>query len=114
MKIINQSRGTVLADDVVIADTPVRRITGLLNKTSLPQGQALVIKSCNSIHTFFMRFAIDVIFADKKGKIVGLKKNIGPFKISPIYWKANFVVELPAGTLDQTNTALGDNLALAP
>ena len=112
MKIINKDRGTTLAEGVVIAKTPLKRMIGLLNCRQFEQGQALIIKPCNSIHTFFMHFAIDVIFVDSSNRVIKFIRNMRPFKISGIYFNALFTIELPAGTLEKTSTQTGDYLAI--
>ncbi|MFA5059291.1 MAG: DUF192 domain-containing protein [Candidatus Omnitrophota bacterium] len=110
MKIINTTRQTVIADQVAIADTPLSRMIGLLNRKQILPSEALVIESCNSIHMFFMRFSIDVIFVGKDNSVVGLVKNIKPFSLSPIFWKAQRAIELPAGTIQASGTCLGDSI----
>jgi len=111
MKIINLSNNAVLAGDAVVADTPLARITGLLNRKDFLSGQGLVIKPCNSVHTFFMRFSIDIAFINKENKIVKAVRCLPPFRFSNIYFSAYLVVELPAGTLEKTNTREGDILS---
>ena len=111
MKIINKSKGVVLAD-AIIADTPFKRMKGLLGRKALNEGEALVIKPCNSIHTFFMRFPIDVLFVDKNNKVIKAISSIKPFRITGIYFGAAFVVELSAGTIKRTRTVESDLLSL--
>jgi len=113
MKIINKNRNITLAENAVIAGTPLKRMIGLLGYRQFEQGQALIIKPCNSIHTFFMRFAIDVIFVDSNNKITKIIHNMRPFRISAIYLNALFTIELPAGTLEETSTQAGDYVILA-
>ena len=108
MKIFNVSKDITIAANAILADSFFSRMKGLLGKTSLDVDEALVITKCNSIHMFFMRFAIDVIFLDKKNQVVGLVKNIRPFQMSRIFWKATTAVELPAGSILKTQTAIGD------
>jgi hypothetical protein len=112
MKIINKTKNTVLAEDVIIADTLFKRMIGLLGKKGLKQGQALILRPCNSIHTFFMQFPIDVIFVDSDNKIVKAISNMHPFRISGIYFKARSAIELPAQTIEKTSTQKGDYLVL--
>ena len=108
MKVINKTRQTVLAENAVIAKTPLKRMIGLLNRSSLEPGEALIIKPCNSIHTFFMRFPIDVIFVDANNRITKTIHSMRPFRISGIYLNALFSIELPTGTLEKTSTHAGD------
>lgn len=112
MRLINQTQNTVLAEDVFIADTPFKRIKGLLGRKIFPPGEVIILDPCNSIHTFFMRFPIDVLFVDKNYKVLKILHNLNPNRISHIYWLANKVIELPAGKLDLTNTQLQDQLQL--
>ncbi|VAW19923.1 hypothetical protein MNBD_BACTEROID05-1229, partial [hydrothermal vent metagenome] len=88
------------------------RMVGLLNRQSLGEGEALIITQCNSIHMFFMRFAIDCIFVDVNDCVVGLVKNIKPWRLSAIYFKAKFVIETPVGVIEKTKSALGDTLCI--
>ncbi len=109
MKITNLTRGTLIAGRVQIADTFLSRLMGLLNR-SLAEGEGLIIPRCQSIHMLFMRFPIDVIFADKENKVVGLLRGLKPFRFSPIFWKASFAIELPVQTIEKSKTELGDVL----
>ena len=108
VKIINKSQNKSLAQKACIADTAVSRLIGLLNRSGLNSDEALIITQCRSIHMFFMRFAIDVIFVNKHDIVVGLVKNIRPFRMSPYFFRASYAIELPPGTIDATQTQLGD------
>ncbi|MDP3042652.1 MAG: DUF192 domain-containing protein [Candidatus Omnitrophota bacterium] len=108
MKIINQSNSAVLADRARVADTFYKRLVGLLNRNSLEKGEALILKPCSSIHTLFMRFPIDVLFLDKNGKVIGLLSVFRPFRFSPVYFGASLAIELLAGTIQLTQTKLGN------
>ncbi len=111
--IVNLSKNTVLAKRAVVADRLFARLKGLLGKRCLDDQQdALVIKPAKSIHTFFMRFAIDAVFVDKKNKVVGLSENLKPFQITPVFWSSLSVIELPAATIQNTRTQIGDILKI--
>jgi len=112
MRIINKTNNSVLAENVIIADTPFTRMKGLLGKKKFSKGQALILNPCNSIHMFFMRFPIDVLFLDKNNRIVKAISSIRPFCLTAIYFKAKFAVELPVGTTLATNTQAGDCLLI--
>ena len=112
MKIINKTRGITIAQDAIVAKTPLKRMVGLLSRKQFEQGQALIIKPCNSIHTFFMHFAIDVIFVDSRNRITKIIRSMQPFRLSGIYLNALFSIELPAGTLKKTSTQTGDYIAI--
>lgn len=112
MQIINQTKNTVLAGKVTIADKPLARMIGLLGKDALRKDEALVLRPCNSIHTFFMRFAIDVLFLDAGNKVVARKVCFKPWKMSQIFWKAKSALELPCGVIDNSNTKEGDQIVI--
>jgi uncharacterized protein len=100
-----------LADRLEAAFDSASRNKGLLQRSSLPAGQALILAPCNSIHTFFMRFAIDVLFMARDGRVVKMSRTLVPWRIA-IAWRASAVVELPAGTIEQSDTQVGDLLEL--
>jgi uncharacterized membrane protein (UPF0127 family) len=112
MKIFNKTKGTLLADDVILADSFRTRMKGLLGKKDLKSGQALILKPCDSVHTFFMRFAIDVIFVDRQHRVGLALGCLKPWRMSPICWKAQFAVELPSGAILDSRTEKGDEIAI--
>ena len=83
-----------------------------MGRKDLKYSEAMVIKPCNAIHTFFMSFSIDVLFVNKYNKVVKIIVNMPAFRLSPICFKSQFVVELPAGTIQATQTTLGDQIAI--
>ena len=111
MRLVNQTRGGVLAERVERAITVRERLRGLLGRAGMTEGEALVIEPCTSIHTFFMRFSIDAAFLDRAGRVVRAISNLRPWRATRIYPSAAMVVELPAGTLARTGTIEGDQLA---
>jgi len=113
LHIHNTSKNTSLATRAEIAQTTRSRAIGLLNRSSLGEGEALVIKPCRSIHMFCMRFAIDAVFVSKDHRVVGLLNGIKPNRLSPIYWKANYVIELPEGVVSKSLTEVGDEIELS-
>ncbi len=111
MKVINMSKNALLADEALLASTTLRRMVGLLGRKSLREGEGLIIRPCNSIHTWFMRFPIDVIFLDKRGRVIKLLPEVPAFRFSPLVWKSKMVVELPAGTINRSGTEVEDHVA---
>lgn len=93
-----------------IADSFWTRAVGLLGSSSLEDQQGLWIKRCNSIHTFFMKYAIDCVFLDKTMKVIEVKKEISPWKMTWPVWQASTVIELAAGVAEKKNIRLGDQL----
>ncbi len=108
---MNRTRGIVVADTVEIAGTWLKRLQGLLFKDRLPEKHCLILNPCNSVHTCFMRFNIDVLFIGNAGEVVYLLENMPSFRFSPIIRKARFVLELPAHTISSTGTSLGDRMS---
>ena len=110
MRVVNISKNTLLADKAKMANTFFSRLVGLLNRNSLRKGEALILRPSNCIHSLFMRFRIDVIFLDKADKVVALLPAFKPFRLSPIYFNAHLVLELPEGTIQLTSTQAGDTI----
>jgi uncharacterized membrane protein (UPF0127 family) len=107
----NLRNARVLASRIETAfDSPTRR-KGLLGRSSLAEGDALIIAPCNSIHTFFMRFPLDAAFVARDGAIVRLSHMVSPWRIR-LALSAFAVVELPAGTLEHLDSKVGDALRL--
>lgn len=113
MKIIKKADNSVIAEDVIIADTLFKRMKGLLGKKEFGKGQAIVLEPCNSIHTFFMRFPIDVLFLDKENKILKAVPSLEPFKLTRVYFSAARTVELSCGTIKSFSIKEGDSLLIA-
>ena len=110
--ILNRTRETVLGERVSVASTSVRRMVGLLGKQRLDPGAGLLIVPSQAIHTVAMHFAIDVIFLDRDWRVVSLRRAMPPFRISGLHWNARCVLELPAGVIAETSTAVGDQLEI--
>lgn len=111
MRVVNRRNGAVLASRAARAASVGARLRGLLGRPSLPEGEALVIEPCTSIHTFFMRFPIDAAFVGRDGRVLRALSHLRPWRATRIYPSAALVVELPAGTLARTGTGEGDPLA---
>lgn len=110
MKVVNETRGCVLAEQAELATKMLKRMKGLLRRDGLEPGTCLVIEPCNSIHTFFMRFTIDVVFLDEDGVVIRAFDSLPPWRTTKFYSKAMSVVELPAGVLSKTGTKAGDRI----
>jgi uncharacterized membrane protein (UPF0127 family) len=110
-QLVNADRGSVLAARLEPAFDSASRRRGLLGRDGLPQGRAIVIAPSNSIHMFFMRFAIDAVFVARDGRVVKTCANLRPWRIAAA-WRAFAVVEGPAGMIEATGTQRGDALAV--
>jgi uncharacterized membrane protein (UPF0127 family) len=111
---VNQTRATTLAEDVEIAGSVWARFKGLMLRRSLARGRGLWLPGDNGIHMFFMRFAIDAVFlgkseADGGRRVVVARRRLRPWiGMVPLVRAANGVLELPAGTIEDTGTEVGD------
>jgi uncharacterized membrane protein (UPF0127 family) len=109
LRVANQTKSQVLADRADIADTSAKRRTGLLKHTGLKPGEGLWIAPCEGVHTFGMKFPIDVLFLSKKKQVLKARPDMVKGRIA-FSLRAYSVLELPAGTLAQTGTVAGDQL----
>jgi uncharacterized membrane protein (UPF0127 family) len=107
----NVTRGTSVGDAVETAESSAERRTGLLKHNKLDQGAGLWIIPCEAVHTFFMKFAIDLIYLDRLHRVRAIVREVQPWRLS-ICLPAHSVLELPPGTVDRTNTQKGDQLEL--
>ena len=101
---------SIISNNVKVADDVISRMVGLLNRESLIEGESLLIEPCNSIHTFFMKFNIDVLFLDKNFKVVKVFRDMPPWRITRPYLSVKRVIEANANTFSKVNT--GDQLEL--
>lgn len=112
VRIRNRTTDTVLATRARLARDFWSRLKGLIGTKDLNDGEGLVIMPCNGIHTMFMSFPIDVLYVDAEHRIVDIDIGIPPWKLSLPRRYSRYVIELPAGTVIQTGTAVGDRLSL--
>jgi len=105
----NRTKGTIVADQVELADTFWQRLKGLLGTKFLQLGHGLIIKPCSSVHTFGMNYPIDVLFVDSNHCIIKIVENMLPSKAS-MAARSQYVVELPAGTAHRAACCVGDIL----
>jgi uncharacterized protein len=109
MVVCNRTRNSILADNADLAGTSAKRRKGLLGREKLSPGQGLWIVPCGAIHTFFMKFAIDVVYIDRKKRVRKIRTNVVPWRLSACLI-AHSVLELPAGTVARSGTQRGDQL----
>jgi len=112
-QVANKTRGTMLATPLEVADSASQRSKGLLGRTQLELGHGLWIVPCESVHTFFMKFAIDLVYLDRKNRVKKVRSAVGPWRLSACL-SAHSVIELPAGTALATRTAAGDEIEFLP
>ncbi len=108
---VNQTKGTVVAQEVRLARSVWSRFRGLMGRRSLPEGQGLLLEPCSSIHCMFMRFPIDVIFLDREGRVVKVAAGVKPWRLAAAKG-ARSALELPAGIAARTHTTAGDRIVI--
>ncbi len=104
--------GQVLAGKARVARTWRQRMVGLLAHRQLAAEEALIFPSCTSIHTFGMRFPIDVIVVDREWRVVALRECLAPGRVVWPVWRAWGVVEAPCGTLNRAGLRMGDQIVV--
>ena len=109
LQVSNLTRNTVLATCMEVADSAAMRNKGLLGRERISPGEGLWIIPCASVHTFWMRFPIDLVYLDRKKRIRKLSSDVRPWRLSACLW-AHSVLELPPGTIRGTRTQPGDSL----
>jgi len=105
-------RGTAVCERCVVADRPLARMRGLLGRGDLPAGDGLLLAPAGSIHTHFMRFAIDAVFLDRDSRVVGVRSAIGPWRMARRPG-AKSVLELRAGEAERRGVQVGDVLRIS-
>jgi uncharacterized protein len=112
---LNQTRQAYLATRLLIAETHWTRFRGLMcsDAGSFPAGQGLWIVPCHGVHTFAMRFPIDVVYLDGDKVVIHLEENLKPWRLAPVRLRAASVLELPDRTLSSTRTAIGDRIEIS-
>ena len=111
MVLINVQKKTVVSNHCHFANSVSKRMVGLLNRKSLAPGEGLLLDRCYGIHTFFMRFPIDVLFLDKDYHVMKAVRALPPWRTCAVK-QAVYVLELPAGTINQTQSTEGDQIQL--
>ncbi|HUI05641.1 MAG TPA: DUF192 domain-containing protein [Verrucomicrobiae bacterium] len=111
MVLVNITRKTVLSDRCHFANTVLKRMVGLLNRRNFAKGEGLLLDRCYGVHTFGMRFPIDVLFLDKDLRVIRAVKSLPPYRTS-IVKKAVYVLELPVGALEASHTEENDQIQI--
>lgn len=108
----NTTKNTIISSFPLFAETFWQRATGLtIRKFEPHKMDAMVFFKCSSLHTFFMFYKFDIIFVDKSKKVITLYKDAPPWRIfnADTGLLTNCTaIECPSGTIERTNTAVGD------
>lgn len=108
LRITNQTKSTTLASEARRADNVVSRFVGLLLSARLAPGQGLWLIPCRSIHSLGMRFAFDAVFLNQDLVVVRVVPNLPPMRLRESAHSAFSVLELPTGTIEMSQTEIGD------
>lgn len=112
VEIWNQTKNTQVASEVVRANRFTERTKGLLGRSGLSPGEAMLIEPAASIHTLFMKFRIDVVFLDKNMNVLKIIEELKPWRLTTHVRKSRCVLELPIGTIADSKTQVGDRLEI--
>jgi len=102
-------RDHVVCEPCVVAESFAARLCGLLGRRGLPAGEGMLIRRESSVHTFFMRFAIDVVFLDEHDRVLRIDPDVGPWRLKACR-RARSVLELAAGA--SAGLSVGDRIEL--
>lgn len=109
-KVVNRTKDRIIGERIKIADTFWSRFIGLLGKKEISPGEGVLILPCNSVHTLFMRFTIDVVFLDEGMRVMRVLPSLKPYRFSPIVRGAHCVLELAEGEIGEKGIEVGDLL----
>ena len=110
VRVVNRSRGDVLAERAELADNIWTRFMGLMGRSELPPGAGLVLKPGGGIHMWFMRIPLDVIHVDKRDRVTHVLHGIRPWRFGPLFVGGKLAIELPVGVAARTQ--VGDEIAI--
>jgi uncharacterized protein len=113
MIVINHTKGITIGTQITLANTSLTRLVGLAGRRRLDAGCGLLIKPSSGIHTFGMRFAIDVVALNKRLQVVRLWQRLPPFRITSVSLRIHSVLELHSGTITNCQIDVGDQLEIA-
>jgi hypothetical protein len=102
--------GQIVCERCEVADRVFSRVRGLLGRRSLPRGHGILIKPTWSVHTWFMRFPIDVVFLDRELSVLKVRREMRPWRLAARF-RAHSVLELAAGECERLRLDVGDRLA---
>jgi uncharacterized membrane protein (UPF0127 family) len=110
LRAVNRTRGTVVGECIRVADSPLTGIVGLLGERDLPPGDGLLIVPSQGVHTLGMLFAIDIVVLDGEWNVIAIRRELRPFRLTRVFWKAAAVLELRSGMVESCSTFVGDTL----
>jgi uncharacterized membrane protein (UPF0127 family) len=113
LQVTNGERGILVCDRARLADAFLSRLVGLLGLKNLEGGDGLWITPSSGVHTWGMRFPIDIVALDRNLRVVDVAPEIGPWRIAGLGWSTRSVLELPAGQIARSVISIGDRLSIS-
>jgi uncharacterized protein len=110
LRIVNRTKGTVVGESIRLAESGLTRIVGLLGERGLRPGDGLLIVPSQGVHTIGMLFPIDIVVLNGEWDVIAVRRQLRPFRMTRVFWKAAAVLEVPSGIVDATSTSVGDSL----
>lgn len=109
-QLINKTKNITISQNVEMAHSIFSRLLGLMGRQHLSTDHCLWLKPCNSVHTFFMKFSIDVVFVNKNLQVKSIKRELMPWKFSLPVWTASSAFEFKTGSWNDSDIEIGDQL----
>jgi hypothetical protein len=103
-----------VVEELEVSEAMGKRTRGLIGHAPLKPGQGMVLRPCRWIHMFGMSFAIDVLYVNRRGRIVAVSENLRPNRIDRPVLQAAYVVELPSGAIRNAGLHVGDSVQVEP
>lgn len=114
IRVVNRTKGTELGRSIRLADSLLRRLRGFLFRGRPGAGEGILLSPCRAVHMIGVTFPLDVVFIDEGGRVVALYPGLRPMRRTRIHGMASHALELPAGTIEETRTEIGDGLLWSP
>ena len=111
-QLFNKTKNTIIVGNLLVADCFWSRLKGLMGKRDMLENDGLLIVPCNSVHSMFMRFPIDLLFLDRDLNIIKIIESFKPWKATPIFRGCHQVIELRAGVAAKKGVSANDKLVI--
>lgn len=113
LRVVNTTRKIEIADRVELAGNGAKRSKGLLGRSGLGPGEGMWIVPCEAVHTFWMKFSLDLVYLDRGNHVAKIKRNVPPWRLSACL-TAHSVIEFAAGAIGESDLQPGDKLEFLP
>jgi uncharacterized membrane protein (UPF0127 family) len=114
IRVVNTTRDSVLGSSVAVADSWWTRVRGFLGRPAPEHGEGLLLSPCRAVHMVGMSYALDIVFVGRTGEVIAAYSELKPLRRTKYHAKAEYALEVPAGTIHATHTQAGDQLTWSP